>query len=467
MDLFHNRYQLEHSWKRINKGWFATAKDTKLERDVLLWREDVAGQEEREELIRRLGNAARFSQRSFVHILDVSVAGNGVYAVLTKGKGLRLTEQLRHLKWSDQEILQRLLELIPAIREARRERLQDFSVTAENIWMDGAGKLRLINSWTEAEKEQRDVYGLTMLLYQLCTGQEVLPGSIREFNQAISGRLTGLPGGDAQEAVDWASSAFLPSCSLRDYEAGIVRLLAPTVPYAAPVKEPGAAARSSALRRKDNEDKEVTSQRRQQEVRVTTTPPRAYEDEQKDGRRLHPWIYFTLAIVFVGFLAVGGLWFVIRDRGADENDAVAPSTQATASAISANSASPSEKTASSPNKTPAPSKAPASPGKTPVSSPVPSGGNVSATPKPPSAAVQATPSRNSDNAAADTANAVPDLVNHTLEEASRMALASGLRYQYYVEASELPKDTVFKQDLVPGTVVSKGDTVIFWVSRGP
>lgn len=62
---------------------------------------------------------------------------------------------------------------------------------------------------------------------------------------------------------------------------------------------------------------------------------------------------------------------------------------------------------------------------------------------------------------------VPNLVAHTREEAEKMALAAGLRYQFFLASSTADKGTVFKQDIAPGTVVNDGDRITFWVSKGP
>ncbi|MZQ86882.1 PASTA domain-containing protein [Paenibacillus sp. 5J-6] len=62
---------------------------------------------------------------------------------------------------------------------------------------------------------------------------------------------------------------------------------------------------------------------------------------------------------------------------------------------------------------------------------------------------------------------VPNLVGHTREDAEKMALASGLRYQFLLEPSTADKGIVFKQDMVPGTTVNDGDRITFWVSKGP
>lgn len=448
MELFHSRYELERPWTPAADGWLATAHDTKLNRSVLLWRVAVQSPQEKEEFLRRLGNAARFSHRQFVHILDVSVTESGVYAVLTQDKGMRLSEQLRRFDWSKEELLGKLRELVPAIREARRERLQDFPVTADNLWVDGTGKLRIINYWSEGEKERRDVCGLAMLLYQLCSRQEVLPASIKEYNRVIAETLADLPGGSGEDAAEWASSAFLPSCSLREYEAGLSRLLDPVNRQGRPVAP--IAQQPEAPSRMRSRQQESPAPAQPQRVAPPVQLHLPDEDEEEDrprGFNWRPWIYFSLGLVIVGFVAVIGLWLIIRSPGDAEEKPVAGAT-ATVAVDTKSTLSPSTQN------TPKPSTS-----STANASVKPSGS--------PPAKSSTAPGQNNGGAQAPATTAnVPDLVNHTLEEASQMALKAGLRYEYVLEPHSTAKGLVFKQDLTPGSPVAKGDTITFWVSKG-
>ena len=74
--------------------------------------------------------------------------------------------------------------------------------------------------------------------------------------------------------------------------------------------------------------------------------------------------------------------------------------------------------------------------------------------------------RADDDAVQAKAGVVPDLVAHTREDAEKMAIASGLRYQFFLESNAAVKGVVFKQDLTPGTSVKNGDHITFWVSKG-
>lgn len=113
--------------------------------------------------------------------------------------------------------------------------------------------------------------------------------------------------------------------------------------------------------------------------------------------------------------------------------------------------STSDPITNSPNATATPqSSAPATPTPTPI------GKSIDAEPEP-----------TGDGAERVELTVVPNLVAHTKDEAEKMALESGLRYEFFLAPSTADKDTVFKQDMVPGSTVNEGDRITFWVSKGP
>lgn len=453
MQFFADRYQLSEPWSKAADGWLAAARDPKLGREVLLWRTVVLSDVEKEELLRRLGAAARYSHNRFMHILDVSVTGTEVYAVLAKKEGFRLSDRIHALGWNSRDILERLKELIPAIREAKRERLPDFAITADNLWLDHTGRLQIIQYWLAAPEKERDVYGFATLLYQLCTGGTEGPASMREFQQAISHRLDGLPGGTSQAAADWASSAFLPSCTLRQIEEGLERLLTPRqeANVAAEQAGVGAAATHNRSRKKAEEPAKPAKE----PVRQYTAPAAPTEDEEEEevspSSRLRPWLIFSGIVMLIGFLGVFGVWFVTRPPSAE---APAP-TATTAPAAGSGGASAS---------------ANGSPGKGTASSAKPPAGAASATPSAsprvspsPSTASGANPSTAAGQSEQTT---VPALTGKTLEEASQAALKAGMRYEYLLENGDAAQNTVLRQEPAAGTPAVKGDKVVFWVSKG-
>nr|WP_280922172.1 PASTA domain-containing protein [Ammoniphilus resinae] len=62
---------------------------------------------------------------------------------------------------------------------------------------------------------------------------------------------------------------------------------------------------------------------------------------------------------------------------------------------------------------------------------------------------------------------VPNLKKMKKEEAEQTALAHGLHYQYFLEYANYPEGHVYKQNLNAGETFQEGDTISFWVSKGP
>ncbi len=458
MQFFADRYQLSEPWSKAADGWLAAARDPKLGREVLLWRTVVLSDVEKEELLRRLGAAARFSHTRFMHILDVSVTGTEVYAVLAKKEGFRLSDRIHALGWNSRDILERLKELIPAIREAKRERLPDFAITADNLWLDHTGRLQIIQYWLAAPEKERDVYGFATLLYQLCTSGTEGPASMREFQQAISRRLEGLPGGTSQEAADWASSAFLPSCTLRRIEEGLERLLSPKPATHDGAEQAGVGA--AATRNRSRKKAEEPVKPAKEPVSQYAAPAAPPEDEEEEGistsSRLRPWLIFSGIVMLIGFLGVFGVWFVTRPPSAE-----APAPTATAAPAAGSGGAGGAASSSAAN---------GSPGKGTASSAKPPAGTSSATPSAsprvspsPSTASGANPSTAEGQTEETT---VPALTGKTLEEASQAALKAGMRYEYLLENGDAAKNTVLRQEPAAGTPAVKGDKVVFWVSKG-
>lgn len=458
MPFFADRYELSESWSKAADGWLASARDPKLNREVLLWRTVVLSDVEKEELLRRLGAAARFSHNRFMHILDVSVTGTEVYAVLAKKDGFRLSDRIHTLGWNGRAILEQLKELIPAIREAKRERLPDFSITADNLWLDQTGKLQIIQYWLAAPEKERDVYGITTLLYQLCTDGTEGPVSMREFQQAVKRRLDGLPGGTSQEAADWASSAFLPSCTLRRLEEGIEQLLIPrpvvreeATPYGM-----GAEVTHNRSRKKVEEPGKPVKEPARQYIPPVVQVVEEEGEEVSPSSRLRPWLIFSGIVMLIGFLGVFGVWFVTRPPSAEAPAPSAASAPAAGSGGAGGTASTSA--------------ANGSPGKGTAASAKPPAGTASATPSasPRVSPSPGTPSGSNPSTAAGQAEqtTVPALTGKTLEDASQAALKAGMRYEYLLENGDAAPNTVLRQEPAAGTPAVKGDKVVFWVSKG-
>jgi eukaryotic-like serine/threonine-protein kinase len=59
----------------------------------------------------------------------------------------------------------------------------------------------------------------------------------------------------------------------------------------------------------------------------------------------------------------------------------------------------------------------------------------------------------------------PTLVGLSQAEAEKQALSSGLHYKYFIEPNGQAQGAVFKQDPQPGSNISKGDNVTFWIGK--
>jgi hypothetical protein len=59
----------------------------------------------------------------------------------------------------------------------------------------------------------------------------------------------------------------------------------------------------------------------------------------------------------------------------------------------------------------------------------------------------------------------PTLVGLTQAEAEKQALSSGLHYKYFIEPNGQAQGAVFKQEPQPGSNMSKGDNVTFWIGK--
>jgi serine/threonine-protein kinase len=62
---------------------------------------------------------------------------------------------------------------------------------------------------------------------------------------------------------------------------------------------------------------------------------------------------------------------------------------------------------------------------------------------------------------------VPTLTGMPKEAAEKMALDTGLRYEFFLENDKQAAGTVFKQEPRPNEQVEKGSKVMFWISKGP
>lgn len=111
--------------------------------------------------------ASQISNENFMQIMDVGSEEGTLFATLRAESGCLLSDRLNNLETTGHQALTNVYELTKAIRETQRNQQLEYSVDAENLWIEDNGQLLIINSWTEGYNGRRGVPGLALLLYQL------------------------------------------------------------------------------------------------------------------------------------------------------------------------------------------------------------------------------------------------------------------------------------------------------------
>lgn len=336
-------------------------------------------------------------------------------------------------------------DLAKGIRETRSKRLLEYSVDVENIWIEDNGRLRIMNYWTEGRNGRRGVPGLALLLYQLAANTDIPTSSISAYSFEMNRMFADLSDVIRERAVDLACRAYEGICTLTDFQQELAVLLdingdsketilTSDLPFARDMVSPSGRERKAAVReshvliepkkggQRVEERKEEGRNPGQSQTRISTVSDSKMAELSKLYRELfalRKWHLFATT----GFgLLVLLIWISLRPHPDLVND-------------------------SKPQKIPTPVSTEASVNRT--ETPKPSASS-SALPAKTSA-----PTPKSLNAEVQTevdevkAGIVPDLVTHTKEDAEKLAIASGLRYQFFLKSNAAAKGIVFKQDLTP------------------
>ena len=173
MDNIGNRYMLEQPIKELTNGLLLKGMDLIFKRSVLIYTFQVTDGLAHQEALRWMRKASQMSDEHFMHVLDAGSENGTLFAVLQGGTGRPLSERLLDLEITGRKALMYIHELAKGIREARRKRLPECSVDAENLWIEDNGRLRIINFWVEGRYGRRGVPGLALLLYQLSAKTDI------------------------------------------------------------------------------------------------------------------------------------------------------------------------------------------------------------------------------------------------------------------------------------------------------
>lgn len=92
--------------------------------------------------------------------------------------------------------------------------------------------------------------------------------------------------------------------------------------------------------------------------------------------------------------------------------------------------------------------------------------NASISDPAPAATQQTNPDQKTTDSAQKTDKTIPNLVGMTKEQAEQTLLANGIHYQFFVQQSSEPANTVFKQDKEADQPYQAGDRITFYISSG-
>jgi hypothetical protein len=460
MDNIGNRYMLDQPLKRMANGLWLRGLDLTFNREVLLYTFQEIDESVHQETLRWMRKASQMSEEHFMHILDAGSEDGTLFAVLQALTGSPLSDRLSDLEITGHKALTYVYELAKGIRETRRNRLLEYSVDAENLWVEDNGRLRIMDYWTEGKNGRRGVPGLALLLYQLCAKTDIPTSSISAYSFDLNRSFADLSDVTRERAVALACRAYEGICTLADFQQELEVLLGisgerkmPLLTSALPAYDmvlSRGRKRKSAVHESHEfvEPKTGVSRAKKRkaegrkpgesQARISTAAGRKMVELSELFRKsfqLRKWHLFSTA----GFGVLVLLLCLSLRPQPDLVNGFKPQTIPTPASteVSVNRIETSETSASA-SAMPAQTAAPM--------------------PKPLDATV--------DGAEQAKAGVVPDLVTHTREDAAKMAIASGLRYQFFLESNAAIKGVVFKQDLTPGTAVKNGDRITFWVSKG-
>ncbi|WP_274469548.1 MULTISPECIES: PASTA domain-containing protein [unclassified Paenibacillus] len=387
----------------LPQGALHNGEDTFLTRKVLLYHIKLQPGQIGADYMRTLHHKAAFIHDGFQHILDTSVEEDSVTIILQAKQGSLFSGQVNRQKWTFQAVVAMIADLGVSLLDALEERITGFSVAPENLWLDDHGKLSVINYWDEADAQSQGAIGLCRLMIQLFSGSQPVTGAFEVMHTHLERAVIPTATPDQKAAlVKLVKLICQGQASLSSLVFGLRSL------------QPAAQEHSAPMH--------AVHPPRQVKLQETALLEEAAEEEDEEseasgstGSALRKTGIGAAAVLAVA----AGAW-ILWPSAEQEVPASVPPVQ---------TATPAPTTS-----TPTPSAAPTKPA-----------GNASKEAEP---------------------IVFPNLVGKQLTDAEKQALEVGLHYNYVIEANDLPKGTVIRQEPQPGANGMQGDNVTFWVSKG-
>lgn len=400
------RYELLEPIVPMRSGILYSGYDLSLNRELILFVVESQGEAHKQAYIRLLQEVAMFNDNRFLHILDVGIENNRIFAALKTFAGQPLIQCLKQHSYSTREIIAAVFELGKGVQDAMEHGISGFSVLSSNVWVGDDGQLQMINYWEKGEPAERGVQGLAGLLYQLLTHSDTLPDSLQAAEVSLRSVLEEMPESYRDMFMMTWRRAWNGQTTLSSFILFLQNAAQESwTNEAQPIEEPFS-----------DENKEID------DMEGAYPPQRGFLS--RAGIKL---------LIGAGVAGFSGLFLIfLFGLGGPDNQNPTTDGHSNQREVAFN--------------TPPATTVPAPQTRDEQETPIPA-----ATEEPP---------------ASDGPVDVPSLIGLTREEAEKQALASGLRYKYFLEPNGSPANTVFKQDLEPGQKVAKGDSITFWVSKG-
>jgi len=411
---FGKRYITDQKIFDLPNGVLYSGEDLSLEREVILFMTKRFEGPIGDEYIRRLKQASAFNHDGFQHILDTSFEGNQIIIALKPRLGRPLMASAG-VSFSLYQVVEQTAELGLAMLDALEERMNDFSVAADNLWLSENGHLSVINNWEAGNVRSIGARGLCNLIRQMIGGSLQLAEANEESLAAYFAQIEA-PKGQKEllrGLINLLSRVYHGQASLPVLVFGLQELKKTHVSQAEILHKPIVTVQDVDNSKKTDTIKDLAVQEAAAAKNLDDETPKAAD---KTSRKL--WV--ILGIIWV-ILAAVALWLTIKSHH-NHGDLLTPSPSVAATLM-------------------------------------PTQSNV------PMATIQNDGEANSIQNGNGTEVTVPDLTGMKQADAVKLVLSLGLHYVYFLAVDTHPAGTVFKQDIDPGTMVAQGDQIQFWVSK--
>ncbi|MBD2861968.1 PASTA domain-containing protein [Paenibacillus oceani] len=442
MKPFSNRYILERLVTPLQQGTLYIGKDTALKRLVFIYEIPYQGETGKSGAIAGLSKASHgLHQPEFMHVLDVEVGEEQLRAVLNYKEGRPLRDFIQEHPLSFKEAASMVGDFGAALLDAAEQRPLDFSLEAGNLWVTEEMRINVIDTWNAPSFKDRLVKHLSGLLYQLVVGSLVVPAEAGTFSAQLRQAMRHVPSSVKETAITALTEGWQENITAADL-VRIVSDMRPEIvhgdnrsgdPLAPPLpsrKEPRSPSDDHERRYEAVPDEDPNDD-------LQAEADEAEADEAvSDGRkgrlfRISKSLWIGGAFALVGVAVFVGVFTLLLGITGNKGEE-APSV-----------ATPDQPAQQKQGPTEVPKKD--QPAPDPVKPPV--------TPAPGSGS-------------GDVVD-IPTLTGLAREDAEKLALAYGLKYEYFIEFGTQAAGTVIRQDPVPSKKVEKGSKVTFWVSKGP